>query len=69
VRFLEVQKGRVKQQLYDPNTAIQIVKNSANAKFVEAAEAHFRLNIDPKYTDQQLRATVSFNSSLRFYCC
>jgi large subunit ribosomal protein L1 len=59
VRFLEVQKGRVKQQLYDPNTAIQIVKNSANAKFVEAAEAHFRLNIDPKYTDQQLRATVS----------
>ncbi|GAQ89720.1 chloroplast ribosomal protein L1 precursor [Klebsormidium nitens] len=59
VRYLKTSKGRVKQQVYDPNTAIQIVKNSANAKFVEAAEAHFRLNIDPKYTDQQLRATVS----------
>ncbi|KAJ7555484.1 hypothetical protein O6H91_05G040600 [Diphasiastrum complanatum] len=58
-RFLELQKLRVKEQEYEPLTAIQLLKGTASAKFVESAEAHFRLNLDPKYTDQQLRATVS----------
>lgn len=51
---------RVIKQEYDLKTAISMLKESANTKFVETAEAHFRLNIDPKYNDQQLRATVSF---------
>lgn len=58
-RFLEIQKLRETKQEYDVPMAVSLLKKSANTKFVESAEAHFRLNIDPKYNDQQLRATVN----------
>ncbi|KAJ0255031.1 50S ribosomal protein L1 [Hirschfeldia incana] len=58
-RFLEIQKLRETKMEYDVKTAISLLKQTANTRFVESVEAHFRLNIDPKYNDQQLRATVS----------
>ena len=42
-----------------PSFALSIIKENANAKFDETIEAHIRLGIDPKYTDQQLRTTVA----------
>jgi large subunit ribosomal protein L1 len=39
--------------------ALELVKANATAKFDETVEAHARLGIDPKYTDQQLRTTVA----------
>ncbi|CAL5380199.1 unnamed protein product [Camellia sinensis] len=58
-RFLEIQKLGENKKEYDLKTAISLLKQMAITKFVETAEAHFSLNIDPKYNDQQLRATVN----------
>ncbi|CAH2080450.1 unnamed protein product, partial [Thlaspi arvense] len=58
-RFLEIQNLRENKKEYNLKNAISLLKQMARTKFVETAEAHFRLNIDPKYNDQQLRATVN----------
>ena len=51
--------SKVEDRAYQPLEAINLVKENANAKFDETIEAHARLGIDPKYTDQQLRTTVA----------
>ncbi len=57
-RLQELQK-KVEDRPYDALEAINLLKETATAKFPESAEAHIRLGIDPKYTDQQLRTTVA----------
>lgn len=52
--------AKVEERAYEPLEALHLLKETATAKFDETAEAHIRLGIDPKYTDQQLRTTVSF---------
>ena len=50
---------KIEDRIYEPLEALSIIKENANAKFDETIEAHIRLGIDPKYTDQQLRTTVA----------
>lgn len=57
-RRLKAAQAKVEDQLYTPLEALELLKETATAKFPESAEAHIRLGIDPKYTDQQLRTTV-----------
>jgi large subunit ribosomal protein L1 len=57
-RLQELQK-KVAERAYEPLEALNLLKETATAKFPESAEAHIRLGIDPKYADQQLRTTVA----------
>lgn len=56
---LERLSSKIEDRIYEPLEALKIVKENAVAKFDETIEAHIRLGIDPKYTDQQLRTTVA----------
>jgi large subunit ribosomal protein L1 len=57
-RLRELQ-AKVEERAYEPLEALNLLKETATAKFAESAEVHIRLGIDPKYTDQQLRTTVA----------
>ncbi len=57
-RRMQALQTKVEDRDYQPLEALALLKETATAKFQEAAEAHIRLGIDPKYTDQQLRTTV-----------
>jgi large subunit ribosomal protein L1 len=47
------------QNLYTPLEAVRLAKQVAPAKFDETVEAHFRLGIDTRQADQQVRGSVS----------
>jgi large subunit ribosomal protein L1 len=57
-RYLELSKLVDRQKLYDPREAMELVQKTGNAKFDETVEAHFRLGVDSRYADQQVRGAV-----------
>lgn len=57
-RYLESVKKVNRDTLYEPGEAIRLVKELANAKFDETIDLAFRLGVDPRHADQQVRGAV-----------
>lgn len=57
-RYQEVAKLVDADKLYSPAEAIELVKKCASAKFDETVEVAFKLGVDPRHADQQVRGTV-----------
>lgn len=58
-RFTAVAEKVDREKLLPFSEAISLMKETATAKFDEAAEAVFRLGIDPKRNEHRIRGTVS----------
>lgn len=56
--YQEIAAKLDKAQLYAPDEAFNLIKDTARAKFDETVELHIRLGVDPKKSDQQVRGTV-----------
>ncbi len=63
-RFQEVSKLVDKSKKYSPEEAVDLAKKTANTKFTGSVELHIRLGIDPKKSDQSVRATLVFPNSI-----
>ncbi|MEW5951944.1 MAG: 50S ribosomal protein L1 [Elusimicrobia bacterium] len=58
-RLENIKKGIDLNKEYKVEEAVALLKKSANTKFDETVELHFKLGIDPKQADQMIRGTVS----------
>jgi large subunit ribosomal protein L1 len=47
-----------REHLYSPVAAVRLVKDAETASFDETVEAHFRLGLNVRHADQQLRGTL-----------
>lgn len=56
--YLEAAKLFDRTAAYDMNEALEIVKKASKAKFDETVEVAFRLGVDPRKNDQQIRGAV-----------
>ena len=58
-KFREAAAKVDRAAVYTPLEAVKLVKELANAKFDETIEAHFRLGIDTRKADQNIRGSIS----------
>ena len=57
-KYIDSAKTIEATKLYEVNEAIDLVLNTAKAKFDETVELHVRLGVDPKQADQQVRGVL-----------
>lgn len=57
-KYVEASKKVEKNKLYTKEEAIKLVKDTATTKFDSTVEVAFKLNLDTKKADQQLRGSI-----------
>ncbi len=63
-KYNEMAKKVDSTKIYPPVEALQLVKDTSYAKFNATVEVHFRLGVDPRQADQQVRGVVVLPAGL-----
>jgi large subunit ribosomal protein L1 len=57
-RYRTAREAIDREQAYTPLAAVRLLKESPAAKFDETVEAHFRLGLNVRHAEEQLRGTI-----------
>lgn len=57
-KYVDAAKLINKAELYDVEPAFEILAKTGTAKFDETVEAHFRMGLDGRHADQQIRGAI-----------
>jgi large subunit ribosomal protein L1 len=57
-RYRAARESVDRERSYTPLEAVRLIKGFQDAKFDETVEAHFRLGLNVRHADQQLRGTI-----------
>jgi large subunit ribosomal protein L1 len=57
-RYRAAREAIDRERAYTPLEAVRLLKETEGAKFDETVEAHFRLGLNVRHADQQLRGTI-----------
>ncbi len=63
-KYNEAAKKVDHDKIYAPGEALQLAKETSYAKFNATVEVHFRLGVDPRQADQQVRGVVVLPAGL-----
>lgn len=63
-KYLEAKTKVDADTIYDPKTALDLVKQTSYTKFDGTVEVHMRTGLDPRQADQQLRDVVVLPNGL-----
>jgi large subunit ribosomal protein L1 len=57
-RYRQARQAIDRERAYTPLAALRLLKETEGARFDETVEAHFRLGLNVRHADQQLRGTI-----------
>ena len=63
-RFTEQRAKVDREREYEPLEAITLVRELASSKFDESIEVHFRMGLNVRHADEQLRGTIALPNGL-----
>ena len=57
-KYCEALKKVEKSKIYTKEEAVKLAKETSKTKFDASVEVSFRLNVDPRHADQQIRGAM-----------